>query len=40
MLYFASDDPELRIWLNFQSEHGSTFLRSLADTAKMADVAQ
>ena len=40
MFHSANDDPELRNWLDFQSEHGSNFFRSLADTAKMADAGQ
>jgi hypothetical protein len=40
MLYCASDDPDLRDWLNYQAEHGCNFLRSLADAAKLANIAQ
>ncbi len=40
MHHSAADDPELRDWLGSQSEHGSNFMRSLADTAKMADFRQ
>jgi hypothetical protein len=40
MLYSSNDDLELRNWLNYQLEHGGNFLRSLADAAKLADIAQ
>ena len=36
---YATDD-ELRGWLQYQSEHGSNFMRSLAELAQMADLHQ
>lgn len=40
MLYTAVTDPELRNWVEFQSKNGTDFLRSIANAAKIADVAE
>lgn len=40
MLHTADDDPELRVWLRFQSENGNPFMRSLCASANAADVAE
>lgn len=40
MLYSAADDPELREWVNFQSESGTDFIRAIAHAAKTASPAE
>ena len=40
MLYSADNDPELRDWVNFQSESGNGFIRSIAALAKAASLAE
>jgi hypothetical protein len=40
MLYSADNDPELLDWVNFQSENGNGFIRSIAALAKTASLAE
>lgn len=35
----ANTDPELRDWLRFESEHGSNFMRAVAEAALIADAS-
>jgi hypothetical protein len=38
MLHTASDDPDLRGWVDYQSQSGSDFVRSIARAAQTASV--
>lgn len=37
-MYSAYTDPELRDWLREVSEHGSNFMRAIAEAAFLADL--
>lgn len=37
-MYSAYTDPELRDWLVWAEEHGSSFMRALATAALVADL--